>query len=122
MLCVPTDDNIEKLNKIKKRDVDSWRPYAPICQEEEADTWFKIYQPSYDMLFIADIIGGNFTTHDKSARLQIINRSKNPYVWRVLEITRQRGYPILINTSLNAKGKPIVNTVEDYEREVQIFN
>ena len=122
LLCIPTDDNIEKLNQIKKRDTDSWRPYAPICQEEEADTWFKIYQPSYDMLFVADIIGGNFNTHDKSARLQIISRNKNAYIWRILEITRQHGYPILINTSLNAKGKPIVNTVEDYEREVQIHN
>ena len=65
------------------------------------------------MLFTADIRGGNFTTYDNSARLQIVNASKNPYLWKILEITRQHGYPILINTSLNAKGKPIVNTLED---------
>ena len=65
------------------------------------------------MLFTADIIGGNFTTHDNSARLQVVNKTKNPYLWKILEITRQHGYPILINTSLNAKGRPIVNTMED---------
>ena len=113
LLCAPTPANIKQLNMIKNRDNDSWRPYAPICQEEEADQWFKIYQPSYEMLFTADIIGGNFTTYDNSARLQVVNKTKNPYLWKILEITRQDGYPILINTSLNAKGRPIVNTMED---------
>ena len=113
LVCIPTPDNIEKLNTIKNRKEDNWRPYAPICQEEEASDWFNIYKPSYEMLFTADIRGGNFTTYDNSARLQIVNASKNPYLWKILEITRQHGYPILINTSLNAKGKPIVNTLED---------
>ena len=113
LVCIPTPDNIEKLNTIKNRKEDNWRPYAPICQEEEASNWFNIYKPSYEMLFTADIRGGNFTTYDNSARLQIVNASKNPYLWKILEITRQHGYPILINTSLNAKGKPIVNTLED---------
>ena len=113
LVCIPTPDNIEKLNTIKNRKEDNWRPYAPICQEEEASNWFNIYKPSYEMLFTADIRGGNFTTYDNSARLQIVNASKNPYLWKILEITRQHGFPILINTSLNAKGKPIVNTLED---------
>ena len=113
LVCIPTPDKIEKLNTIKNRKEDNWRPYAPICQEEEASNWFNIYKPSYEMLFTADIRGGNFTTYDNSARLQIVNASKNPYLWKILEITRQHGYPILINTSLNAKGKPIVNTLED---------
>ena len=73
------------------------------------------------MLFTADIIGGNFTTYDNSARLQIVNKTKNSYLWKILEITRQQGYPILINTSLNAKGKPIVNTVDDL-KEIQLHN
>ena len=67
------------------------------------------------MLFTADIIGGNFSTHDNSARLQIVNKTKNPYLWKILEITRQHGYPILINTSLNAKGLPMVNKKEDLD-------
>ncbi len=73
------------------------------------------------MLFIADIIGGNFRTHDNTARLQSVNATKSPLIWKILEITRQQGYPILINTSLNAKGKPIVNTLDDLS-EIQLHN
>ena len=121
LLCTPTDDNIEKLNRYKNRIDDAWRPYAPICQEEEMHNWFRIYKPSYEMLFVADIIGGNFKTHDMSARLQAVNATKCPLIWKILEITRQQGFPILINTSLNAKGKPIVNTLDDL-KEIQLPN
>jgi carbamoyltransferase len=122
LLCAPTDDNIKKLNRIKMRDTDSWRPYAPVCQIEEAANFFKVYQHSKEMLFVADIIEGNFKTHDNTARLQTVTGSSNAYLWKVLEKTRQYGYPILINTSLNAKGKPIVNTVDDFKREVRLHN
>ena len=122
LLCAPTDDNIKKLNIIKERYTDSWRPYAPICQFEEADKFFDMSQYCPYMLFTSDIIDGNFTTHDMSARLQTVTGSSNPYLWKVLEKTRQYGYPILINTSLNAKGKPIVNTVDDFKREVSIHD
>jgi len=122
LLCAPTDDNIKKLNRIKMRDTDSWRPYAPVCQIEEADNYFKVYQHSKEMLFVADITSGNFKTHDNTARLQTVTGSSNAYLWKVLEKTRQYGYPILINTSLNAKGKPIVNTVDDFKREVQLYD
>jgi len=122
LLCVPTDANIKKLNIIKQRDTDSWRPYAPVCQIEEAKNYFTVYQSSKEMLFIADIFGGNFKTQDNTARLQTVTGSSNAYLWKVLEKTRQYGYPILINTSLNAKGKPIVNTVDDFKREVQLHN
>ena len=107
LLCIPTDDNIKKLNIIKQRDTDSWRPYAPVCQIEEAKNYFTIYQHSKEMLFIADIIGGNFKTQDNTARLQTVTGSSNAYLWKVLEKTRQHGYPILINTSLNAKENPL---------------
>lgn len=115
LLCAPIDDTIERLNKIKGRDKDSWRPYAPIAQDKEADKWFDIIRPSTDMLFVADIKeASNFKTHDMTARLQYIDGSQ-PYLYKVLEITRQYGYPILINTSLNAKGKPMVNKKEDLD-------
>lgn len=122
LLCAPTSDNIEKLNKIKNRTEDSWRPYAPICQIEEIDNYFDVPQYCPYMMFTANIIDGNFKTHDMSARFQTVTGSSNAYLWKVLEKTRQYGYPILINTSLNAKGKPIVNTVDDFKREVSIHD
>jgi len=113
LLCAPIDSTIERLNKIKSRENDSWRPYAPIAQDKEVDNFFHVYKKCPNMLFVSDIKEkSNFKTHDMTARLQYIDGSQ-PYLYKVLEITRQYGFPILINTSLNAKGKPMVNSKED---------
>tara|TARA_B100000424_G_C22750386_1_gene405499 strand:- start:265 stop:732 length:468 start_codon:yes stop_codon:yes gene_type:complete len=121
LLCAPINSTIDKLNKIKGRENDSWRPYAPIIQDNEANDFFNIYKSCPNMLFVADIKeNSNFKTYDNTARLQCVNGSQ-AYVYKVLEITRQYGFPILINTSLNAKGMPIVNKKEDIN-EIQLFN
>ena len=72
-------------------------------------------RPCSNMLFVADIKEDcNFKTHDMTARVQYIDGSI-PYIYKVLEITRQYGFPVLINTSLNAKGMPMVNKKEDLD-------
>jgi len=115
LLCAPINSTIDRLNQIKGRVDDTWRPYAPIVQDKEADNYFDVIRPCTNMLFTADIKEeSNFKTHDMTARLQYIDGSQ-PYLYKVLEITRQYGYPILINTSLNAKGKPMVNKKEDLD-------
>tara|TARA_Y100000114_G_scaffold117626_1_gene111988 strand:- start:493 stop:1851 length:1359 start_codon:yes stop_codon:yes gene_type:complete len=113
LLCAPITDTIDRLNKIKGREKDTWRPYAPIAQDKEVNNFFHAVRPCSNMLFVADILEeSNFKTHDNSARLQYIDGSQ-PYLYKVLEITRQYGFPILINTSLNARGMPMVNKKED---------
>lgn len=121
LLCLPTEVNISKLNNIKKRVNDNWRPYAPICLDSIAEDFFNIYQPSYDMLFIAYTETDKFKTHDDTARLQLVNNKSNSFLTNILQHTTSKGEPILINTSLNAKGKPIVNSVEDFRNEVKLF-
>lgn len=121
LLCLPNEVNISKLDNIKKRVNDNWRPYAPICLDTTAENFFNIYQPSYDMLFIAFTQTDKFKTHDDTARLQLVNRNSNAFLASILEYTTSKGEPILINTSLNAKGKPIVNSVEDFQNEVKLF-
>jgi len=121
LLCLPSDDNIKKLNKIKNRDEDSWRPYAPICQREEAANWFHITKSCPYMLNIAKIKKGPFNTYDNSARLQVVDKKSNVFLWRILEQCKNHGHSILINTSLNGKGKPIVNTLDDL-KEIQLYN
>ena len=73
------------------------------------------------MLFIAFTETDKFKTHDDTARLQLVNRNSNAFLASILEYTTSKGEPILINTSLNAKGKPIVNSVEDFQNEVKLF-
>jgi carbamoyltransferase len=120
-ITIPFKDNYSKLDTIKQRTTDSWRPYAPVCLEKDADLYFDIPKKSYEMLYVAKSKNKHFTTNDGSARLQITNYTKNAYLSRVLELTREQGYPILLNTSLNAKGKPIVNTMDDL-KEIQLYN
>ena len=121
MLCSPNNDTINKLNILKNRIDDSWRPYAPVVQDKELDNFFTTNHPCPYMLFVADIKEqSNFKTHDNTARVQCVDGSQ-AFLYKVLEITRQYGYPILINTSLNAKGKPIVNKKEDLN-EIQLHN
>ena len=120
LLCIPTESNISKLNNIKGRVNDSWRPYAPVCLESIAEDLFDIYHPSYEMLFIAYTETEKFYTHDDTVRLQLVNSNHNAFLAKILEITSKQGFPILINTSLNARGKPIVNTVDDFKNEIKI--
>ena len=122
LLCIPSALAIGKLNNIKNRINDSWRPYAPICLEDVAEDYFDIYHPSYEMLFIAfNDPDSPFTTHDEPARLQLVNRTKNAFLAKILDYTTKLGHPVLINTSLNARGKPIVNTVDDFHNEIKLF-
>jgi len=54
-------------------------------------------------------------THvDGSARLQVVSEKDNPIYWRLLKKFEERtGYPLLLNTSFNLKGEPIVNTPKE---------
>ena len=71
------------------------------------------------MLFVADTVTDKwFNNRMKNARLQIVNRRKNLLLSEILEITSEHNQPILINTSLNARGKPIVNSIDDYKKEL----
>ena len=71
------------------------------------------------MLFVANVRPDKRTipavTHvDASARLQTISRSQNPlYYYLISEFDRQSGCPVIINTSFNVRGEPIVCTPED---------
>lgn len=121
LLSLPTADNSARLHKLKGRKTDTWRPWAPICLEEFANSYFKVYNENYnyEMLFVSDTLTDKwFNNRLKNARLQVVNRRKNMFLSEILEITTKQGYPILINTSLNAKGKPIVNSIEDYKKEL----
>ena len=121
LLSLPTDVNSKKLHILKGRHTDYWRPWAPICLEEVAKSYFIVYNKKYnfDMLFVSDNITKKwFNNPLKNARLQVVNHKTNSTLAKILEITTKAGYPILINTSLNAKGKPIVNTVKDFNNEM----
>ena len=120
LLCSPNNDTINKLNILKNRIDDSWRPYAPVVQDKELDNFFTTNHPCPYMLFVAES-KTNQTLKHTIIQLEFNVLMVLSLFYKVLEFTRQYGYPILINTSLNAKGKPIVNKKEDLN-EIQLHN
>ena len=108
----------EILNNIKQRQW--WRPVAPVVLEENLHDWFEDAWISPFMLNtflirkekINDIPA---VAHmDRSARVQTLKQSDNPVLYSMIKAFKKRtGIPILCNTSLNDKGEPIINTIEE---------
>lgn len=108
----------DRLNDIKDRE--DFRPVAPVVLEEHAAEWFDTMGPSPFMLFVDDV-RPEMADHvpairhvDGSARLQTINRDQNPRYYDVIDAFSQRtGVPVLVNTSFNTRGEPIVCSPRD---------
>ncbi len=111
------EENWKRVNlKIKFRE--SFRPFAPACLEERASEWFDIDRASPYMLLVCQVREGKkipAVTHvDGSARLQTVNRDQHPDFYDLIQAFDQRsGCPVIINTSFNVRGEPIVCTPED---------
>ena len=111
-------DMKDRLNYIKSRE--DFRPVAPVVLEEEAPQWFKDAGVSPYMLFVYDVIEDKAdkiptARHvDGTARVQTIRRDQNPAYYDLVKAFHKRtGVPILINTSLNTLGEPIVCSPRD---------
>jgi carbamoyltransferase len=107
-----------RLNEIKDRE--DFRPVAPVVLEEEAGNWFTGARVSPFMLFIYDVPPEKAdripaVRHvDGTARIQTINRAQNPVYYDLLKAFQARtGVPVLVNTSFNTRGEPIVCSPRD---------
>jgi carbamoyltransferase len=127
--------------KIKYRE--SFRPFAPSVTRENVADWFDLNYESPYMLLVADVLERHRThlndgedklwgieklnvkrseipavTHvDYSARIQTVRRETNPLYWDIIEAFGQKtGCPVIVNTSFNVRGEPIVCTPEDSYR------
>ena len=124
--------------KIKFRE--SFRPFAPSVLFEDADEWFEDGKYSPYMLLVTDLKKEKRTsltsdeknflglerlnvvrsvvpaiTHvDYSARIQTVNSITNPRYYNLISKFKEKtGYPIIVNTSFNIRGEPIVCTPKD---------
>ncbi|MDB5023217.1 MAG: carbamoyltransferase [Mucilaginibacter sp.] len=119
ILASPINPQMQaRLNEIKDRE--DFRPVAPVVLEQEAGNWFKNASYSPFMLFIYDVLEDKAdkipaVRHtDGTARIQTINEQQNkPYYDLLKAFQRRTGVPVLVNTSFNTLGKPIVCTPRD---------
>jgi carbamoyltransferase len=107
-----------RLNEIKDRE--DFRPVAPVVLEEEASEWFVGAGVSPFMLFVHDVRPDKAdripaVRHtDGTARIQTVNRAQHPLYHQLLKaFATLTGVPVLINTSFNTRGEPIVCTPRD---------
>jgi carbamoyltransferase len=119
ILASPISPDMQaRLNEIKDRE--DFRPVAPVVLEEEAANWFVDGQQAPFMLFIFDVRPEKAdripaVRHvDGTARVQTINREQNaPYYDLLRAFQARTGVPVLVNTSFNTRGEPIVCTPRD---------
>lgn len=136
----PRSPAMQKVMNLKIKFRESFRPFAPAVLESEAGRYFEIDRPSPYMLLVADVRGelrkpeteeesSRFgidrlnavrsvipaVTHvDYSARIQTVNAETNPRFHALLsEFHRLTGCPVLVNTSFNVRGEPLVGSPPD---------
>jgi carbamoyltransferase len=110
--------NLERLNDVKGRE--QFRPVAPMVLEERAQDIFTGRHPSPHMLFVHDVAATWRTripavVHvDGTARVQTVSARDEPLVARMLEAFHAlTGVPVVVNTSLNTAGRPMVDDPRD---------
>ncbi|HET6394818.1 MAG TPA: carbamoyltransferase C-terminal domain-containing protein [Blastococcus sp.] len=111
--------NLERINDVKGRE--QFRPVAPMVLAERAPGIFSRGPiPSPYMLFVHDVAPEwreripTVTHVDGTARIQTVDRADEPLVARMLEcFERRTGLPIVVNTSLNTAGRPMVDDPRD---------
>jgi carbamoyltransferase len=124
--------------KIKYRE--GFRPFAPTVLEEDIQEYFELDRPSPYMLLVVPVKENRrnplpegyrdlnlynrlyhlrsdvpaITHIDYSARIQSVNKETNPRYWQLInEFKQQTGYGVVVNTSFNVRGEPIVCTPDD---------
>jgi len=139
----PRSRDMQSVMNLKIKFRESFRPFAPSVRAEKVGEWFEQDGPSPYMLIVAPVreekriamtadqekLFGidklnvprsqvpSITHVDYSARIQTIHRETNPRYYRLIEAFEQKtGCPILINTSFNVRGEPIVCTPGDAYR------
>jgi carbamoyltransferase len=136
----PRSPTMQSVLNLKVKFRESFRPFAPSVLREEVSDWFELDVDSPYMLLVADVVEKRrkamtaeerrlfgidrlnvprseipAVTHvDYSARIQTVDAATNPRYHALISAFRERtGCPVLVNTSFNVRGEPLVNTPED---------
>jgi len=139
----PRNPRMQSVMNLKIKYRESFRPFAPAVLAEQVSGWFEQSQPSPYMLIVAPVAASKriamseaeqrlfgidklhvarsqvpaITHVDYSARLQTVHRETNPRFHRLISAFAERtGCPLLVNTSFNVRGEPIVGSPEDAYR------
>jgi len=120
ILTAPFPKEMKDILNSRVKFRETFRPFAPAVLSEFTNEYFDIKQESPHMLIAVNVRSDKISkipavVHiDNSARVQTVNKSNNPRFRKLIEsFYDETGCPVLLNTSFNVKGKPIVNSPED---------
>jgi carbamoyltransferase len=118
ILADPRREDMKDILNAKIKHRESFRPFAPSIMEEFASEYFEIDVPSPYMLMVTPVKKPKeipAVTHvDGTGRLQTVSRNSNPLYYNLInEFYKITKVPVIINTSMNVMGEPIVNTPEE---------
>lgn len=140
IIADPRSPTMQKLLNLKVKYRESFRPFAPSVLIEDVSHWFEMDDDSPYMLLVADVVKDKrremtaeeqalfgidklniprseipSVTHvDYSARVQTVHKETNPRYYALIERFKElSGCPVIVNTSFNVRGEPIVCTPED---------
>jgi len=115
VLCDPRASTMKDILNARVKFREAFRPFAPAVLESAAEDYFSLDRPSPYMLFVAPVKTPALlpaTTHvDGSARVQTVCPERTPRFAALLAtVGAQTGVPVLLNTSMNVMGQPIIET------------
>jgi carbamoyltransferase len=143
IIADPRSSEMQSTMNLKIKYRESFRPFAPSVLREQVVDWFDLDADSPYMLLVADVAESRrrkmteaelalwgidklkvkrseipAVTHvDYSARIQTVRRETSPLYWEIINaFYRQTGCPLVVNTSFNIRGEPIVCTPDDSYR------
>jgi carbamoyltransferase len=117
ILADPRDPEVKnKVNLIKQREL--FRPFAPVVMAEHASEWFDMNFESPYMQYTVKCLKPekipSVVHADGTSRVQTVSKGQHLGLWTVLEkFYKITGVPVLLNTSLNIKGQPLLNDEND---------
>ena len=120
----PADPNMKDILNARIKFREWFRPFAPSVTEENCQEYFDIDVPSPFMLYTCPVkkpdLVPSITHVDGTARVQTVNQKDNPTYYELIrEVEKYTNIPMVLNTSLNINGQPIVETIED---AIDLFN
>lgn len=119
-LASPLKKEMKDILNARVKFREGFRPFAAIVLEEDAGRYFDCSYPNPYMLFVYDVkeeyrsVIPAITHVDNSVRIQTVNNQENPELYALLQAFKKlTGHSVIVNTSFNIKGEPIVCSPED---------
>jgi len=120
IICDPSFPNMKDILNSKVKHREWYRPFAPMVLQEDAKEYFAWDDAQAPNMSFACLVKSreqerlsSITHADYTARIQTINQKDNPWYYDLLKEMKSTGPSVILNTSFNILGKPILNSIED---------